>query len=250
LELFDRQETRRIIQQVVPHTASEGVRAWEALPLGPEETKVEGRCTRCSHLISVQPGQRFPPWCPKCGTDLEEPKDAGPELQDSAAPDVARQEWVAKNLRERFTRHNLAVGLLLAAWGLFIGLRGQSTSLDKILAAEPALAILLTVLQWVMLANGSILFLSGLGLRTQRPWWRFLALTSAVLSILVGFVFFGVFWHLGTFQGLENSVARVTFVTTNLNLLGGLVDGFGLLVFLNLYRASVAPPGSPSPGTR
>jgi hypothetical protein len=142
------------------------------------------------------------------------------------------------------------VGLLLAAWGLFIGLRGQPTTLDKLLSAEPALATLLTVLQWVTLANGGILFLSGLGVRAQRPWGVFLAATSAVLSILAGGVFFGVFWHLGTFPGLENSVARVTFATTNLNLLVGLVDGFGLLVFLYLYRAPAAPPGSPSPGTR
>jgi len=155
---------------------------------------------------------------------------------------------VARNLRERFSRHNLGVGLLLAVWGLLIGLKGQPTNLDKLLRTQPALAAVLTVLQWVTLANGGLLVFSGLGVRAQRPWGVFLAATSAVLSVVIGGVFFAVFSHLGTFEGLENSSARVTFVTANLNLLLGVVDGLGLLVFLNRYRPPAAPPGGPPPG--
>src|SRR5262245_39262963 len=124
-------------------------------------------CTFCLQSISARSGQRLPPWCPKCGADL---KDAAPVPQDPAAPDAAQQEWVAKNLRERFTKHNFGVGLLLAAWGLLLGVGGQPSNLDKLLRLQPGLPTLVTVLQWVVLVNGGLLFFSGLAVRAHRPW--------------------------------------------------------------------------------
>src|SRR5262245_18462772 len=142
------------MKPVAPHAAHDRAGVREARPLAPEETEVVVQCPSCSNLILARAGQRLPPWCSKCGTDLKGAQAARPEVVDAA-----QQEQLAGNLQKRLTRHNIAVGLLLAPWGLFIGLRGQPTSLDKLLSAQPALATLVTVLQWLTLANGGTLLL-------------------------------------------------------------------------------------------
>jgi hypothetical protein len=211
---------------------------------------VELACTRCSHFISVQPGLRIPPWCPKCGADLKDCLVAEPKSEASTASDVEPQAKLAENLRERFTRHNFAVGVLLAGWGLLIGVNGQPTDLEKLLHGHPILAIIVAAIQWLTLATGGLLWYSGHGVRARQAWGESLAKVSAIGSILIGIVFLGVFWYMGRFEGLENSAARVNYTTSNLNLLVGLVDGVGLLVFLHRYRTPAAQPDNPSPGTR
>jgi hypothetical protein len=40
------------------------------------------QCQRCSYVVALQPGEKSPPWCPRCGGDL---KVAAPELVGAAA---------------------------------------------------------------------------------------------------------------------------------------------------------------------
>ena len=215
-------------------------------PRAPEDTIVPIACMRCSQVISVQPGQRLPPWCPKCGSDLTETAFADVEPESPMVPQAVPQEKLADKIRERFTRHNFIMGAILAVWGLLIGLNGQPSNIDKLLHAEPIVAMIVAAIQWLTLANGGLLYYSGREVRAQRPTGASLAAVSAVMSIVGGIVYLGVFWYLGRFEGLENSAARVNFATSNLNLLVGLVDGVGLLVFLHRYWTPAVPTESTS----
>ena len=118
---------------------------------------------------------------------------------------------------DRFSKHNLRVGLLLAFWGvgasLFLGAGGGSghESIDS--TAD--------FLQMLMVFSGIALFVSGLGIREGEKWGYQLAQVSAGFQILCGLFF----------------VAVSTFVRVNLDLLIGLVDGTGLALFLYSLRS-------------
>ncbi|MFT5325260.1 MAG: hypothetical protein ACI8P0_003128 [Planctomycetaceae bacterium] len=135
---------------------------------------------------------------------------------------------------DRFSKHNLRVGLLLAFWGvgasLFLGAGGGSghESIDS--TAD--------FLQMLMVFSGIALFVSGLGIREGEKWGYQLAQVSAGFQILCG-LFFIVTWQQLRAASVEvdEAVAVSTFVRVNLDLLIGLVDGAGLALFLYGLRS-------------
>jgi len=135
---------------------------------------------------------------------------------------------------DRFSKHNLRVGLLLAFWGVGAGLfmkvggRSGHESIDS--TAD--------FLQWMMVFSGIALFVSGLGIRAGEKWGYQLAHACAGLQILCG-LFFIVTWQQlrAASVEVEEAVAVSTFVRVNLDLLVGLVDGAGLALFLFSLRS-------------
>jgi hypothetical protein len=135
---------------------------------------------------------------------------------------------------DRFSKHNLRVGLLLAFWGvgagLFMNVGGGSghESIDS--TAD--------FLQWMMVFSGLALFVSGLGIRAGEKWGYQLAYACAGFQILCG-LFFIVTWQQLRAASVEvdEAVAVSTFVRVNLDLLIGLVDGAGLALFLFSLRS-------------
>tara|TARA_R110002072_G_scaffold303123_1_gene494661 strand:- start:69064 stop:69873 length:810 start_codon:yes stop_codon:yes gene_type:complete len=133
------------------------------------------------------------------------------------------------NNDERFSKHNLLAGLLLAFWGvgasLFLGAGGGSghESIDS--TAD--------FLQMMIVISGIALFISGLGIREGEKWGYQLAQVCAGFQILCG-LFFIVTWQQlrAASVTVEEAVAVTTFVRVNLDLLIGLVDGAGLALFL------------------
>jgi hypothetical protein len=135
---------------------------------------------------------------------------------------------------DRFSKHNLRVGLLLAFWGvgasLFLGAGGGNghESIDS--TAD--------FLQMLMVVSGIALFVSGLGIRAGEKWGYQLAQACAAFQILTG-LFFIVTWQQlrAASVEVEKAVAVSTFVQVNLDLLIGLVDGAGLALFLYSLRS-------------
>lgn len=135
---------------------------------------------------------------------------------------------------DRFSKHNLGVGLLLAFWGvgagLFLGAGGGSghESIDS--TAD--------FLQMMMVVSGIALFVSGLGIREGEKWGYQLAYACAAIQMLTG-LFFIVTWQQlrAASVEVEEAIAVSTFVRVNLDLLIGLVDGAGLAIFLYSLRS-------------
>lgn len=149
-----------------------------------------------------------------------------------------------KPLHERFSSHNYYVGLLLAAWGLLITATGQPESVAKSLAQHDTLNSLMNIAQIVTIGAGAALVVSGMGVAQKEIWGYYLAAGCGVCFIVCGLIFFAAFRYLGTFPGLENSVARMYFVRSNFDLIISFVDGGGLLVFLYYHyqRNQAAEP--------
>lgn len=135
---------------------------------------------------------------------------------------------------DRFSKHNLGVGLLLAFWGFGAGMfldAGGGSGRESIDSTAD-------FLQTMMIFSGIALFVSGLGIRAGEKWGYQLAQACAGFQILCG-VFFVVTWQQlrATSVELEEAVAISTFVRVNLDLLIGLVDGAALAIFLFNLRA-------------
>lgn len=173
-------------------------------------------------------------------TPEEPPAKVAQQVQDvlasaglsNVAPQTqARENPIAGD--ERFSKHNLVVGLLLAFWGigasLFLGAGGGS-GIDSIDSTAD-------FLQHMMVLSGVALFVSGLGIREGEKWGYQLAQVCAGFQILAG-LFFLVTWQRlrGASVEVEESVAVLSFVQVNLDLLIGLVDGAGLSLFLYQLR--------------
>jgi len=182
----------------------------------------------------------LPPWCGGCGVDLKScPPRYGPP-PDAGAGEPNEGEW-----RERFGIHNIGVGLLLFVWGLLLTAGPPQSGGDKVLASYKQLNAVVSTVQIVMLVNGAVLVVSGVGLHRGRRWGYPLAVACAIVSVVAGGVFFAGFQHLAGGPTLEHGVARISFVRYNLDMLIGLVDGLGLLWFLSTrYKAS--PPAQES----
>lgn len=158
-------------------------------------------------------------------------------LRSAGIPDqtasVTTSEHAIDN-DDRFSKHNLGVGLLLAFWGvgagLFLGAGGGSghESIDS--TAD--------FLQMLMVVSGIALFVSGLGIREGEKWGFQLAHACAAFQMLTG-LFFIVTWQQlrAASVEVEEAVAVSTFVRVNLDLLIGLVDGAGLAIFLYSLRS-------------
>lgn len=136
---------------------------------------------------------------------------------------------------DRFSKHNLRVGLLLACWGVGASLfleAGGGSGHDSIDSTAD-------FLQMMVVFSGIALFVSGLGIRAGEKWGYQLAQVCAGFQILCG-LFFIVTWQQlrAASVELEEAVAITTFVRVNLDLLIGLVDGAGLAIFLYSLRST------------
>jgi len=186
----------------------------------------------------------LPPWCNGCGVDLKScpPRQGRPP--DAGAGEPNEAEW-----RERFGIHNIGVGLLLFVWGALVTAGPPQSGGDKVLASHKQLNAVVSTVQVVMLLNGVVLVVSGVGLHRGRRWGYPLAVACAIVSVVAGGVFFAGFQHLaGGPPSLEHGVARMSFVRYNLDMLIGLVDGLGLLWFLS--KSYPASPPSQEPARR
>jgi hypothetical protein len=185
-------------------------------------------CSLCSKPIESSDG-KLPPWCRACGADL---KSCPPHVASSdAAPGLSPEdegEW-----KERFSVHNLAVGILLFVWGLVVSAGPPQSGGDKVLRAQERLCSLIDVVQVVTLVNGAALVASGVALRRGWRWGYPLAILCGIVLVMAGFTFLAGYQHLDTGPFLEHGVARLTFVRSNLDMLIGLVDGMGLLWFVS-----------------
>lgn len=148
-------------------------------------------------------------------------------LSDAASSVATSEHAIDKD--DRFSKHNLGVGLLLAFWGFGAGMfldAGGGSGRESIDSTAD-------FLQTMMIFSGIALFVSGLGIREGEKWGYQLAHACAGFQILCG-LFFIVTWQQlrATSVELEEAVAVTTFVRVNLDLLIGLVDGAGLAIFL------------------
>ena len=135
---------------------------------------------------------------------------------------------------DRFSKHNLRVGLLLAFWGIGAGLfmnAGGGSGHESIDSTAD-------FLQLMMVFSGIALFVSGLGIRAGEKWGYQLAQACAGFQILCGVFFIATWQQLRAASvEIEEAVAVSTFVRVNLDLLIGLVDGAGLALFLYSLRS-------------
>lgn len=186
-------------------------------------------CCQCCKTIALSPDGKLPPWCPSCGVDL---KSCPPSLASLDAPAVLspqdEREW-----KDRFGKHNLAVGIVLFLWGTVVSAGPPQSGGDKVLRSHKQLNALIDAVQLVTLINGIALVASGVALRRRWRWGYPLAVACAIVSVVAGFIFLAGFQHLKVGSSLEDGVARISFVRYNLDMLIGLVDGLGLLWFLS-----------------
>ena len=156
-------------------------------------------------------------------------------LSDAALPtSTSTTTTHAIDSDDRFSKHNLRVGLLLAFWGVGAGLflnAGGGSGHESIDSTAD-------FLQMMMVCSGIALFVSGLGIRAGEKWGYHLAHACAGFQILCG-LFFIVTWQQlrAASVEVEEAVAVSTFVRVNLDLLIGLVDGAGLALFLYGVRS-------------
>ena len=189
-------------------------------------------------LLPVMPGK--PPLEPAPTPD-DPPDDVALQVQqvlqsaglsDAAASVTSSESAIDKD--DRFSKHNLGVGLLLAFWGVGAGLfinAGGGNGHESIDSTAD-------FLQMMMVFSGIALFVSGLGIREGEKWGYQLAHACAGFQILCG-LFFIVTWQQlrAASVEVEEAVAVSTFVRVNLDLLIGLVDGAGLALFLFSLRS-------------
>lgn len=213
-------------------------------------------CGQCGAAVPAPDGAPPPPWCPACGADFKKPS-ATPADGDLAAAvsttnspvpayrivhevstmdvpgefHVERKEW-----DERFSMHNVGVGILLAVLGV-LNFTGHMAAPHPKLAQHHQMNQILDIVSLVLSVNGVLLGISGMGIRQRESWGYPLAFWCAGASLVAGMIFLACFAYLGRFPGLENSVARVYFIQTNWDMMVGLVDGGGLLYFLLKLRA-------------
>jgi hypothetical protein len=140
---------------------------------------------------------------------------------------AADHEW-----RERFGKHNVAIGVLLFIWGAIVSAGPPQSGGDKVLASHSRLNAVVNVLQLVTLINAAGLVASGVALRRGSRWGYPLAICCAIVMVCAGGVFFAGLQHLGAGLTLEYGVARISYIRNNFDMLIGLVDGAGLLWFL------------------
>lgn len=158
------------------------------------------------------------------------------------APDlpVIADDSLEKEWDDRFSAHNLMVGLGLAAYGL---LRESINKLPEHLQREldqhAFVLDIMEVLGVMGIAGGIALFISGLAIKSRRNWGWKLAYSCAGLQILSGLGFFVAFLELGNTETLEGASMRVHWMAQNIDFLIGFVDGGGLLYFLFRYRQSL-----------
>jgi Family of unknown function (DUF6585) len=56
------------------------------------------QCSKCPYVVTVSPGEKRPPWCPRCGADL---KEAAPAPVPVAAPAIANSAAVPSSSHAR-----------------------------------------------------------------------------------------------------------------------------------------------------
>jgi len=153
-------------------------------------------------------------------------------LSDAASSVATSEHAIDKD--DRFSKHNLRVGLLLAFWGVGAGLfmnAGGGSGHESVDSTAD-------FLQMMMVFSGIALFVSGLGIRAGEKWGYQLAQACAGFQILCGLFFIVTWQQLRTASvEVEEAVAVSTFVRVNLDLLIGLVDGAGLAIFLYNLRS-------------
>jgi hypothetical protein len=152
------------------------------------------------------------------------------QIPTADAPGLSPQD--ERDWKERFGKHNLAVGILLFVWGAVVSASPPQSGGDKVLRAQKQLSAVIDAVQVAILLNGIALAASGVALRRGWRWGYPLAVLCGFVSVVAGFTFLAGFQHLEGGPYLEHGVARLSFVRYNLNLLIGLVDGLGLLWFL------------------
>lgn len=227
-------------------------------------------CPSCNSNLNVAPGEPMPPWCRVCGVSLSEPTDRpataavneqpvrtdvprsdnqplesiGYEPSPSVIPEVQQiqTERLHREFREKFARHNVIVGIVLGFWSVWaISANDMRTADVHRLEAEQQLSSTITALQVVTFLTGSLLIVSGYGIARRESWGYLFAGVCAAAAIIAGLVFLGGLVHLRSkANDLAGSVAMITYIRWNIDLLIGLVDGGALLVFL--YRYSQLPP--------
>jgi hypothetical protein len=189
-------------------------------------------CSQCSKSIETSSDGKLPPWCRGCGADLKscppyiasETADAEPSAEDA-------REW-----KERFSVHNLVVGILLFVWGLAVSAGPPQSGGDKVLRAQVRIGNLIDIVQWVILVNGAALFASGVALRRGWRWGYPLAILCGIVQVVAGFIFLAAFQNFNAGPFIEHGVARLSFARSNLDMLIGLVDGLGLIWFVSTRR--------------
>jgi hypothetical protein len=127
----------------------------------------------------------------------------------------------------RFATHNAMVGLVLAGMGLVAGAAGGTDS--EFLGSFTLINSAVNGLQMLLVATGFALVVSGMGIKNKSQWAFPLAGCCAV-SYLIGGVLFGVSWlHIkNAASTVEESVEVIGFVTANMDLLLGLIDGVAI----------------------
>jgi hypothetical protein len=141
------------------------------------------------------------------------------------------EEW-----KERFSVHNLAVGILLFVWGLVVSAAPPQSGGEKVLRAQERINDLIDAVQKVTLVSGAALFASGVALRRGWSWGFPLAILCGIVQVVAGFIFLAAYQNFNAGPFIEHGVAKVLFVRYNLDMLIGLVDGLGLIWFITTRR--------------
>ncbi len=185
-------------------------------------------CSQCCKTVELLKGGKMPPWCPSCGVDLKScPLQAA---SSEATAELSPED--EQELKERFGKHNVAVGILLFIWGAVVSAAPPESGGDKVLRSQERLNNVIDLVQVVTLLNGIALFASGVALRRGWPWGQPLAVLCGIVLVIAGFIFLAAYQYLGGAKTLEESVARMSFVRYNLDMLIGLVDGLGVIWFV------------------
>lgn len=186
-------------------------------------------CSLCGKTFELSQDGKLPPWCPGCGVELKSCPLPIALSDDSEEP--SRED--ARELKDRFGMHNLAVGILLFVWGMVVSAGPPQSGGDKVLRSQERLNSVIDAVQWVTLLNGFALAASGVALRRGWRWGYPLAVLCGIVLVAAGFTFLAGFQHLEGGPTLEHGVARLSFVRYNFDMLIGLVDGLGLLWLLS-----------------
>jgi hypothetical protein len=86
-------------------------------------------CNLCGKSIELSQDGRPPPWCPGCGADLKSSPLQIASSEVTAGPAPADEP----DLKERFGKQTLAVGILLFLWGAAISAAPPQSGGDKVL---------------------------------------------------------------------------------------------------------------------
>ncbi len=189
-------------------------------------------CSLCSKTIEPTSDGKLPPWCRGCGADLKSCPPHVESADDGGEPSAEdAEQW-----KERFSFHNLAVGIVLFVWGLVVSAGPPQSGGDKVLREQVRINDLIDAVQKVTLVSGAALVLSGVALRRGWPWGFPLAILCGIVQVVAGFIFLAAYQNFNAGPFIEHGVAKVTFVRSNLDMLIGLVDGLGLIWFVSTRR--------------